>query len=256
MSASDNSDTDEMHDFDYLTDMCKDQTFSTQEMRLILRVIKLELQPLWYLFLFMKGIYLWLNIRFSFVTLCILLLIGYFDIVNYLFAIICIIMGLLMFAMKINPNDATTVLTLLVAMVWSIHYEDYREEEKKKSSGWNFVNKAFSIKQEIEQKLKQLGQIQYVLYQISIQIGRIRTICFYKNGNQYFSGSLCSSFIVLGILGFILPLRVYYIITVCSVFYIHNPLRKHPNKKIIKMAKAVFKSVHPDIPDLKPTKKI
>ena len=77
-----------------------------------------------------------------------------------------------------------------------------------------------TIKRQIKKKLVKLGRIQYLLYKLSLVIGRIRTICFYKDGNQNISAIICGGLITIGVLFTILPFRTLYVIIVFVVFYI------------------------------------
>ena len=264
-----NSNTDENNNdnFNYLTDICKDKKFNKKELGLILRVIKLELQPLIYLFLFIKGVLLWKNTAFTIFIMILLLYFAYINIVKYLFSLFLFLISLLMFTMKTNPEKLIFFLAILVGLVADIdddQDDDIKNNKNKNKNNndkpkqkelkkWQLIQRAKRVKKNIQKKFIQLGEFQFMLYQLSIYIGKIRAIYFYKDDKL--GKILCILYAVFGLLFIILPLRINYALGVLLLFTA-KPLilfirkKRGPKKKgqFAKKVKAALNNVEPDIP--------
>ena len=260
-----NTDQDIDENFDYLTDICKDKKFNKKELSIILRVIKLELQPIIYLLLFIKGVLIWNNTAVTIIIFIILLYFAYINIVKYLFGLSFLIIALLMLGMKTNRDNTIFTLALLVGLVTNIDADDddnddnkyYDEKEnkiqEKDLKRWQLFKKARRIKQKIQKKFIQLGGFQYLLYQISIYIGKLRAVYFYKN--EKFGKLLCILYTVIGLFCIALPLRFNYVI-ITLILFLAKPglsfLRKKGQKgKFVKNIKAEIDKIEPDLPPIK-----
>lgn len=269
-NTSNNTDQDIGENFNYLTDICKDKKFNKKELSIILRVIKLELQPLIYFLFFIKGTLMWTNAAFTIIVLLILLYFAYINIVQYLFGLIFLIIAGFMFGMKTNKENTILILAFLVGLVTDIDDDDDDDidnsnnnnnkdkKNEKELRKWQVFKKARRIKQKIQKKFMQLGGFQFLLYQLSIYIGKLRAVYFYKD--EKFGKLLCIIYTVIGLLCIILPLRFNYVMIVLMLFLAKpgitilrkkKGLKKGQKGKFVKKLIAEIKTIEPDIPPIK-----
>ena len=267
-SIQSSADQDIDENFNYLTDICKEKKFNKKEFSIILKVIKLELQPMIYWLLFIKGVLVWTNTAVTAIILVVLLYFAYISIVKYLFGLCFLINAALMFAMKTNRENTIFSLALLVGLVTSIDDDDNegdyvksqvsgKETQEKDLKRWQVFKKARRIRQKIQKKFIQLGEFQFLLYQLSIYIGKLRAVCFYKD--EKLGRILCIIFGVIGLLFLIFPLRFNYVIIVLLLFTLKpgltfirkkRGLKKGEKGPFAKKMKAEIDKIEPDIPKI------
>eukprot|EP00484_Ammonia_sp_Unknown_P027649 CAMPEP_0197035206 /NCGR_PEP_ID=MMETSP1384-20130603/13063_1 /TAXON_ID=29189 /ORGANISM="Ammonia sp." /LENGTH=343 /DNA_ID=CAMNT_0042465235 /DNA_START=16 /DNA_END=1047 /DNA_ORIENTATION=+ len=265
-NSAEGLDADNGDQFNYLTDVCKDKKFNKKELSLIIKVLKLELQPLIYLLLFIKGVLLWQNTAFTLIIMLALLYLAYINVVKYLFGVSLLVVSMLMYGMKANPQNTIFALALFVGLVTPMDSEqdddvpasnavnsaDSKEKQLKK---WQLLKRAKRVKEKIQHKFMKLGEFQYLLYQLSIYIGKLRAVYFYKN--ETFGKIVCITYAVIGSLCVVLPLRLNFALSVLLIFSA-KPLLVFMRKKKTKQEREATKkkvlsaihSIQPDIPDI------
>eukprot|EP01083_Nonionella_stella_P077796 212602_1 len=244
--------------FDYLTDICKEKRFNKNEFNIILKVIKMELQPLIYLVLFIKGILLWSNTGFTAIVFALCLSMAYVDVVQYLFGFTFIITSLLMVAMKMNPTNTIFTLSLFVAAVTPMEPDTDTKPSEEAVQGWRFESfrvfkRARRVRQRLQKGFATLGEFQYGLYILSIYIGKARTIYFYKE--QSFSKALCILNVIIGTMCMVLPHHALFAVISTVIFSVKPILfiqqqRGKQKGEFAKKMKSAFENIEPDIPKI------
>eukprot|EP00487_Bulimina_marginata_P005157 TRINITY_DN2266_c0_g1_i1.p1 TRINITY_DN2266_c0_g1~~TRINITY_DN2266_c0_g1_i1.p1 ORF type:complete len:114 (+),score=4.60 TRINITY_DN2266_c0_g1_i1:50-391(+) len=78
------------------------------------------------------------------------------------------------------------------------------------------ISKSRRVKNKIQEKVVQLGEFEYLLYQLSIYIGKLRAVYFYKD--EKCGKTVGIIYAVIGLFCMLLPLRVNYAIIVLLMF--------------------------------------
>ena len=265
---SENKDADEGFDkieatnenFNYLTDVCKDKKFNQKDLKIILKVLRLELQPLIYFMIFIKGVLMWNNTAFSLAVLVSLLYFAKIGLVKYLFGLSFIMLSVLMYSMKINAENTTFGLSLALGFVIDDDLEQKPNDEnkaddpnEKELKKYQIFKRARRVRGKIQRRVMQLGEFEYLLYELSIFIGKMRAVLFYKNDEC--GKVVCTSFAVIGLICIILPLRVNYAILVSFMFALRpfmliRKSRGVEEPKMAKKVKSAVSAIEPDIPDI------
>merc|ERR1712228_153224 len=230
--------------------------FNQKDLKIILKVLRLELQPLIYLIMFVQGILTWNNTALSFAVFVSAMYFAKIGLVKYLFGLSFIAMSLLMYCMKINANNTTFGLSVLLGFVIEDDLEpneDSNESKEKELKRYQLFKRARRVRGKIQRRVVQLGEFEYLLYQLSICIGKVRAVTFYKNAEC--GNIVCLSYAVIGLFCILLPLRVNFTIMVLLMFALRPfaLIRKQRGVKEPKMAnkiKSTVSAIEPDIPDI------
>ena len=247
---------------DYVYDFCKEKKFNQEELKIITKIIRAELEPILSIITIMINIIKWNNIPISLITLVILLFIAYKNYVFYLPGMILIVLSLCMLNYKFKLNVLISILAYLEYMTDPAIKNDITNDDNDSKSNkmddqnsddnikrWQLIKRAKKVKKKIKKVKTSLGSIQYFLWEISIQFGKLRSIYFFK-ANQT-SINICYGLLIFGLLLLFIPFRIIYTLIVLLVFFINNPLRNKPKiPKIIQKIKTEMGSIAPDIPSI------
>lgn len=265
-SMDDNESNGMNGDFNYSTDLCREKKFNKNELEIIVKVLKLELQPLVLLVLLIKGLLLWTNSAVSVGMLLVLLYVAYMNVVEWLLGIAMILSSLTMFSMKMDADTTGFMLCCLVGMVTPIddddsHHADANgmknEREEDQYIGWRARKMRRKIKK-LRSNFGKLGEGQFLLYRLTIMIGKVRAILLYKE--EDIGKVVCIGLAVSGAVCIVLSVRSLYTLVVIISFSA-KPLMEILKKRkelmkqkgiitgnAVQKVKALLDSVEPDIP--------
>merc|ERR1712013_935584 len=131
---------------------------------------------------------------------------------------------------------------------------EFGKKKKEKLPRWRVISRARRGIRKLESKFTKLGELQFLLYQTSIHIGKLRAICSDKE--QTLGSVLCALLAVIGGFCVILPLRVSYTFVVVMAFMakpVSALIRKRRTNtdepgSMSKKIKSAYDAVQPDIP--------
>ena len=237
--------------------------FDLREFFKYLKILKIELEPLMFFYRMYKLIVGWRNPGLSMVVFIVLELVAYFDFVHYIPAILLIANGVLLVSFK-RDMDYTLSCFDQVLSYAGFDPEDFEQEnlaaeiyanqkisgkidENKKKDKWSIMHRIKVARYEYYKNTFKMGFEQKKLADLSVFLGRFRTI--YKWEQEEKSQIFCLLNIFLGILLWIAPLRYVFAICVFGLMFKHSPFKREKKEKK-GMVDRYLESIPPDIPDV------
>jgi len=245
----------------------KREEFDLRDFYKYIKILRIEFEPLIFLHRMYKCIVGWRNAGLSMTVFLVLEFVAYMNWVHYLPAILLLLNGLLLISCRRDMEY--TMQCFDAALVYAgfdpddfeqetmaaEHYASQKVSEKikKKQSGekknkWNLMQKYRLYKYNYYKSTFVMGFQQKKLADLSVFLGRIRTI--YKWDKQDQSQIFCLLSLFLGIFLWIAPLKYVFALCVFGLMFKESPFRSEHAKKKKGIVDRFIYSIPPDIPDV------
>ena len=242
----------------------KREEFDIRDFFKYIKILRIELEPLMFAYRMFKCIVEWKNPGLSLLIFILLLLCAYCDYVHYLPAVALMANGCLLVSCK--QNLEYTLLRCEAALIYAgFDAEDfdqeklaaeryaaqYKNNQKNGKNGkkqWGIVNKIKMARYKFHLNKFSMGFHQKKLADISVFLGRFRTIYKWQEVHQSQIFCLCSIF--LGVALIFIPLRYVFAVSVFGLFFKDNPWRSDKQKRKKGVIDRYLESIPPDIPEI------
>jgi len=237
--------------------------FDVMEFVKYIKVVRVELEPLVSVYRLYQCIIHWKNPGLSLMVLLALELVAYVDVVHYFPALLLIansmllvsfrrdqrgtvewLEGILVFA-GFDPSDFDQE-KLAAEKYVNRKYGKMESGKESKDNGWNIMRRIKAARHQFSMTRFSMGFHQKKLADLSVFLGRFRTI--YKWDHEDKSQKFCLLSLGLGIVLLVTSLRFVFSVIVFGRFFSHNPWRSERKRKSKGQWDRYFESIPPDIP--------